>query len=57
MADEQKNLNTLFELITILNQLIFEPKMIQKIKLSKNEILILGLIKEGSRTSNVRIGQ
>lgn len=32
MADKQKNLNTLFELITILNQLIFEPKMIQKIK-------------------------
>ncbi|RRG01014.1 MAG: MarR family transcriptional regulator [Lactobacillus sp.] len=49
MANEQKNLNTLFELITILNQLIFEPKMIQKIKLSKNEILILGLIKEGSQ--------
>ncbi|MFD0896986.1 MarR family winged helix-turn-helix transcriptional regulator [Loigolactobacillus binensis] len=42
---ENENATALFELMTMLNQIMFDPKMIQNVKLSKNELLILSLVR------------
>ncbi|MFC6170543.1 MarR family winged helix-turn-helix transcriptional regulator [Loigolactobacillus jiayinensis] len=47
----KKNLTAVFELMTMLSQLVFDPQMIQKTKLSKNELLILALIKDATQSS------